>query len=348
MTVYPLDHRDDSAKADNSNPAFSIIMPLKDKGDFVQATIESVLEQSNFSWELIVVENGSTDEGPHLVKQFEDQRIRYFDETKSISGVSAARNFGIQKSRGEWVLFLDADDLLHPDCLENFLEASDRYESDGKMAVVIAGDWDEHPYGCPERKIVKQPIGKNSNIKNLADCCFAFAPWALHAAIIRRDHLTAQRMWPEKNESLPGEDTVFWFRVLCPQFTKSNDGIHFCDHSGAIYRRSTPGSRDDELLDLKKRFYSACRNFDENFLAARQNGKMPTSEQSAMAVRVLRSIHRETTRQNRLSPEFTRTIETAIRKWLKGTTYLDPKSVFWRARFGEFGVLKTEKKLVSA
>ena len=98
-----------------NTPLISVVVPLYNKVQCIEATINSVLEQSFDSFELIIVDDGSTDGSAVLVKSINDNRIRYI--YKDNGGVSSARNCGIKEAQGEWVLFLDADDILLPNCL---------------------------------------------------------------------------------------------------------------------------------------------------------------------------------------------------------------------------------------
>lgn len=97
------------------SPRFSIIVPAYNAADYVCQTIESVVCQTETDWELIVIDDGSTDPTAQVVKEFNDHRIAVIRQENR--GVSAARNAGFVQSRGEYVLFLDADDILFPDAL---------------------------------------------------------------------------------------------------------------------------------------------------------------------------------------------------------------------------------------
>lgn len=98
--------------------AFSIIIPLYNKARTIRTTIESVLNQRYPHFELLVVDDGSTDESASIVRLFNDERIRLFE--KGNGGPSSARNYGVLKATNPWILFLDADDLLLEDALETF------------------------------------------------------------------------------------------------------------------------------------------------------------------------------------------------------------------------------------
>lgn len=95
---------------------FSIIIPLYNKEKFIEKTILSVLNQTFQDFEIIVINDGSTDRGEEKILKFNDQRIQYF--SKNNEGVSIARNFGLTKANAGFVTFLDADDYWYPDFLE--------------------------------------------------------------------------------------------------------------------------------------------------------------------------------------------------------------------------------------
>lgn len=98
----------------------SVIIPLFNKRLTICKTVASVLRQTYNNFELIIVDDGSTDGSMELVKaKFSDSRVRYI--SKQNSGVSATRNLGVKEAHGEWVAFLDADDLWLPTYLEEMV-----------------------------------------------------------------------------------------------------------------------------------------------------------------------------------------------------------------------------------
>ncbi len=94
-----------------NGPAVSVIVPVYNAGDVLAETINSVLEQTYGDFELILVDDGSTDHSASICKSFTDPRIRYFWQQNA--GVSHARNAGMALARGRFVGFLDSDDLWH-------------------------------------------------------------------------------------------------------------------------------------------------------------------------------------------------------------------------------------------
>src|SRR5688500_9583140 len=98
----------------------SVVIPAYNYGHFVTEAVASALNQTHPHVEVIVVDDGSTDGTADILKPF-GSRIRYIYQPNR--GLSAARNTGIRAARGEWVAFLDADDLWHPSKTETQLSA---------------------------------------------------------------------------------------------------------------------------------------------------------------------------------------------------------------------------------
>lgn len=99
---------------------FSIILPTYNRAHLISNSIKSVLNQSFDDWELIIVDDGSTDNTKELISSFikKDSRIKYFVQENSER--SKARNNGIKNASGEWICFLDSDDKYHFTHLEEF------------------------------------------------------------------------------------------------------------------------------------------------------------------------------------------------------------------------------------
>ena len=103
----------------------TVVMPLYNKETDVSHAVQSVLSQTFADFELIVVNDGSTDQGPEIVRAVEDRRIRVFDRDNA--GVSAARNRGIEEARANLIAFIDADDEWMPRFLETVVHLQRHY-----------------------------------------------------------------------------------------------------------------------------------------------------------------------------------------------------------------------------
>ena len=100
-----------------NNPVlFTVVIPLYNKVNYIEKTIYSVLQQTYPHFELIIVDDGSTDGSADVVRAISDSRIQLFTQVNS--GVSKARNFGVKAANADWVAFIDADDEYLPNFLE--------------------------------------------------------------------------------------------------------------------------------------------------------------------------------------------------------------------------------------
>ncbi|MBQ7931688.1 MAG: glycosyltransferase family 2 protein [Clostridia bacterium] len=101
-----------------NNTLVSIIMPSYNTGRFIRETVESVLAQTYTDWELLIVDDCSTDNTDEVIREyFSDPRIRYIKNEEN-SGAAVSRNRALREARGKWIAFLDSDDLWEPEKLE--------------------------------------------------------------------------------------------------------------------------------------------------------------------------------------------------------------------------------------
>ncbi len=98
--------------------SISVVIPLYNKEDTICECLDSILSQHYEKLEIIVINDGSTDNSLMTIQQYENPIIKVF--TQNNQGISAARNAGVRVSTNEWILFLDADDVLLPNSLETF------------------------------------------------------------------------------------------------------------------------------------------------------------------------------------------------------------------------------------
>lgn len=96
-------------KKNQLQPLISVILPTFNHAKFLKKAIESILKQSYYNWELIIVDNNSIDETFEIVNSYPDKRIKYFKiQNKGV--IAASRNLGINLSTGSWIAFIDSDD----------------------------------------------------------------------------------------------------------------------------------------------------------------------------------------------------------------------------------------------
>ncbi|CAI3397726.1 glycosyltransferase family 2 protein [Enterococcus cecorum] len=98
----------------------SIIMPSYNTSDFIGDSINSVLNQTYKNWELIIIDDNSSDNTADTVQSFNDSRIRYLVNSEN-KGAAFSRNRALREAKGNWIAFLDSDDIWYPNKLENQL-----------------------------------------------------------------------------------------------------------------------------------------------------------------------------------------------------------------------------------
>ena len=108
---------------------FSVVIPLYNKQSYIQDTLRSAMDQTFEDYEIIVVNDGSTDDSLRCVQEVADGRVRIINQENA--GVSCARNTGVLEAKGEFIAFLDADDLWQPDHLEILDQLTERYPESG-------------------------------------------------------------------------------------------------------------------------------------------------------------------------------------------------------------------------
>lgn len=130
------------------NDLVSVIMPSYNTDKFIKQSIESVIDQTYKNWELIIVDDCSTDNTDNVVASISDDRIIYL-KNKVNSGAAVSRNRALREAKGRWIAFLDSDDMWSPDKLEKqikFMEDNDYHFSytnykeineDGKLTGVM-------------------------------------------------------------------------------------------------------------------------------------------------------------------------------------------------------------------
>lgn len=180
---------------------FSVVIPLYNKRDCIQKTIGCVLAQTFGDYEIIVVDDGSTDGSLEIVKAIADEKVKVF--TQPNKGVSAARNTGISHASGEIIAFLDADDIWDSSYLQKQYDLISKYPD----AVVYGIGYDTIQNGT------KANIGKTAPFEGYvrSDWVFPFFYWT-SATTCRTNAIKEIGGFDERMTY--GEDCDVWYRLL--------------------------------------------------------------------------------------------------------------------------------------
>ena len=196
-------------------PLVSVIIPNKNRALFLQSTIYSIVAQSYPNWELIVVDDESDDGSQDCVDKLaaNESRIRWIRRESVASqsgGAQVCRNIGMESAIGDFILFLDSDDFLAPDCMSNRLAELCKYPS----CDFVVGQC-EHFFELPGDRAGRLWAEWPSDQDDLdAFLGLGSIPWQTSGPLWRRSALEQTGIW---NENLVhvGHDHEFHVRALC-------------------------------------------------------------------------------------------------------------------------------------
>lgn len=184
---------------------FSVIIPLYNKQDYIENTINSILDQSFTDYEIVIVNDGSTDKSIDKVSAFTDNRIRLF--VTENQGVSATRNFAMQKATGTYFVFLDADDFWYPKHLEKLYTTITVLPHLKVFTTLLEvetanGIFPANYSGLPQTAIQEVDLFESSLTRNL----LSGSTVAIHNSV--PDHIGFFN-----DQISNGEDTEYWIRI---------------------------------------------------------------------------------------------------------------------------------------
>jgi glycosyltransferase involved in cell wall biosynthesis len=248
-----------------SQPTVSVIIPTYNRARVLCRSAESVLAQTYRDFELIIVDDGSTDNTEEVVRSYSDPRIRFIRHEKN-RGVSVARNIGIKAARGEFIAFNDSDDIWLPQNLElkvklldshpdTALVCSDYYIFDGHTGANLCRFWDNRQY----RYLLEFDEGTQQPIIGKLARVTLLSPLAI---IMRRRVFDDVGYFDESLHC--AEDWDMWFRIL------QRFSIRFINLPLARYRKHDAQLSTDfheiflaKVTVLKKLFHSHSISKDD-------------------------------------------------------------------------------------
>lgn len=241
-------------------PLFSIILPTFNRASFLPRTIGSVLNQTVMDWELIVVDDGSTDNTRAMVSSFKDERIHYIHQENAER--SAARNKGIAAAQGDWICFLDSDDEFLANHLEHFQSVINVHEQG--PTVFVSGIEVQYEQGRHTKR--EFLVESNAMLTEIGEKFIIPSQVCAHASVFVEHKFYEQtHIW---------EDTHLWLR-LAAQFpvvqTKTYTVIQHVHAEGAVVK----GLRKIKWTDVRQ-YLNAIDDLNCNYWSM-FDGKLPTT-----------------------------------------------------------------------
>mgnify|MGYP002855989484 CR=1 FL=1 len=234
----------------NKTPIVSIVMPTYNVESYLPAAIESVLRQTFCDWELLVVDDGSTDKSNEIAVGFaeDDERIKVL--SKENGGLSDARNYGLECANGKYVHFFDSDDLIQPDFYEKMVAAIEQDYSD----IVVCGyykDFEQEDDTIKSSKVACKefvfPPPENINAFVFFTQIFNYA-WN---KLFKISFLQVNKLRYENGLSII-EDKEFMSRVI--GYNPAIKTINYLGYRYQVRNRSTLGnSYSDKLVQCHLR-----------------------------------------------------------------------------------------------
>ncbi|WP_281631792.1 glycosyltransferase family 2 protein [Flavobacterium luteolum] len=185
---------------------FSIIIPLYNKENFIKNTIQGVLDQTFQDFEIIVVNDGSTDKSEEKLLQFNDSRIQYF--SKKNEGVSSARNYGIEKANADFIAFLDADDYWYPSFLETIFNNISNLADQKVFSAAI--EFDTSKKTIPAKYSISK-TNEELEIVNYFKASIKESVLCASSSVFHKSVFEEIGNFETKIKS--GEDTDLWIRI---------------------------------------------------------------------------------------------------------------------------------------
>lgn len=223
-----------------NNPLVSIIIPTYNSAKFLPETIESVLSQSYRNWEMLIVDDGSTDNTLSIARNFsfQDKRMRIFPLGFNYGGPAVPRNYGMKRAQGDYIAFLDSDDLWLPEKLQKqicFLESNrDIFWLYSKF--IIKSD--------DNQGIVASTKSKSGYIFN--DLLLHFNIIPILTVVMRNRKENNTYFFDEDKRLVAVEDYGMWLLLA------KDEKISFIDEPLAIYRAHSRGISAGAHSNFKK------------------------------------------------------------------------------------------------
>ncbi|PKA83626.1 glycosyl transferase family 2 [Ulvibacter sp. MAR_2010_11] len=221
-------------------PEFSIVIPLYNKERDIVKTLNSVFLQTITDFEIVIVNDGSTDDSEAMVKTVEDSRILLF--SKENEGVARTRNYGVSKATSAHIVFLDADDYWHPNHLENLKNLIEKFPEHKWYATAYEKKHNHKLITSMLSPVMQQPKGWLGSIDNYFENSLMDALAWTSAVCFKKPFFEALGGFDASITHGAGEDTDLWIRAALKAplaFSNTITARHNLDGSNRISNTPT-------------------------------------------------------------------------------------------------------------
>jgi glycosyltransferase involved in cell wall biosynthesis len=250
-------------------PLVSVVIPTKNRRILLRQTLQSIIDQTISNWEAIVVDDGSNDGTEEMIQSVAaaDRRIRYSKRTREPAGAPTCRNIGLSLAQGEFILFLDSDDLLAPICLEERLKL---INSDSRLMYAVGG---RRTFRGVPGDVVEE-VGCAEERYDFLRCLCMHYPWQTSGPLWRRSVFDRIGVWDESLEI--GQDVDLATRALL--FGLPYKKTHRIDY---YYRLSDSGLGCQSESKEKQTFH--LRRIEKTHELLKQRGMLSGLVRTAIA-----------------------------------------------------------------
>ncbi len=223
----------------------SVVIPLYNKEANIRHTINSVLNQAFTDFELVVVNDGSTDNSAGIVESLTDERIKLI--YKKNGGVSSARNIGFQAAKYNYVSFLDGDDLWTTDHLEEVVRMVDKYGGDSDV-VAFASKYKKFRGPISEISLNKTYDKRINKIEDYYKVAYTKSLIYPSSCTIVKNRFNMSTLFREDLKI--GEDTELWTRLF------ETDKLVYSEKTTVIYYVEGDNRAMNSITPLEKRYHN--------------------------------------------------------------------------------------------
>lgn len=237
----------------SDSPFFSVVIPNFNHGLYLKDSINSVLYQDFKNWELLIIDNNSTDNSDEVISSYNDSRIRVF-KINNEGIIAKSRNLGIKNAKAKWIAFLDSDDIWYSNKLSKLLELTDN-----NFDIICSNE-----YRHDLKRDIKKPLYYNLKSNNFyKELLLKGNALSTSATIVSRDFLNKNKLgFSENLDFITVEDYDLWMQIAL-----KNGSFGFCNEFLGDFRIHESNNSNNfklhsnNLIKLLKKHVYEIQNF---------------------------------------------------------------------------------------